>query len=247
VNRQIVEPMRRLLKYAKTTWKVPLDLEAFNWGALRYAEPAERTRELSPEEELRLWAALRPDYQPICEMYLISGRRRGDWVKLPKFKVDRTAGTVRFPTRKRKKKGEILVDLTARELQIITEEWDKAPSCEYVFTYEVRHGRDEGKRRPITVAGLRRATERAFNAAGLDDFRRHDFRHTFASRAGRALGGDLRALMAALDHQDIGSTARYRHVVTSEVTRVRTAVADTVSRNSPGTSIIPFVKGGGKA
>jgi integrase len=247
VNRQIVEPMRRLLKYAKTVLRLPIDLEVFDWGKLSYAEPADRTRELSIEEEVRLWAHLRPDYHPICEMYLISGRRRGDWLGLPKFKVDRTAGTVRFPTRKRKEKGEIVIQLTHRELEIINEEWEKAAACEFVFTYEVRHGPDAGKRRPITVAGLRRATERAFKAAGLDDFRRHDFRHTFASRAGRALGGDLRALQAALDHQDIGSTAKYRHVITSEVTSVRSAVADTVSRNSPGSAVVPFVKSGGKA
>src|SRR5262249_49116794 len=154
---------------------------------------AERVRELSPEEEQRFWAALREDYHPICEMYLISGRRRSDWVKLQKFKVDRTAGTVRFPTRKRKKKGEITVTLTERELQIICEEWEKAPNCEYVFTYEVRQEKTHrGGRRPISVAGLRRATDRAFAAAGIHDFRRHDFRHTFASRAGRALKGDLR-------------------------------------------------------
>jgi hypothetical protein len=156
VNRQIVEPMRRLLRRAKIVWKLPIDLDAFVWKQLLYSEPAERVRELSVEEEQRFWAALREDYHPICEMYLISGRRRSDWVMLPKFKVDRTAARVRFPTRKRKEKGEITVELTARELQIIREEWDKAPGCEYVFTYEVRQEKDHrGERRPITVAAKR--------------------------------------------------------------------------------------------
>src|SRR5262249_24742170 len=154
----------------------------------------------------------------------ISGRRRSDWVKLPKFKVDRTAGTVRFSTHKRKEKGEITLTLTPRELQIIREEWDKAPGCEHVFTYEARQEKDKrGEGRPITVAGLRRATDRAFAAAGIHDFRRHDFRHTFASRFGRATG-DLRKLQVALDHQDIASTVKYRHVTETEVTEARANV-----------------------
>lgn len=177
VNRQIFEPMRRLLRRAKVVWKLPIDLDTFVWKELLYSEPAERVRELSVEEEQRFWVALREDYHPICEMYLISGRRRSDWVMLPKFKVDLTAGTVRFPTRKRKEKGEITIDLTARELQIVREEWHKAPGCEYVFTYEARQEKEHrGERRPITAAGLRRATDRAFAAANLRDFRRHDFR-----------------------------------------------------------------------
>jgi integrase len=241
VNRMVVEPMRRLLRRARKAWKLPIDLEQFDWGALLYEEPAERNRELGTEEEQRMWAKLRKDYGPIIEMYIISGRRRSDWILL-KEKVDRTSGTATFPTRKRKQTGEITVDLTERELQIIHEEWDKAPECPYLFTYEVQHGKDKGKRKPITVAGLRRVTDGAFKAAGLKDFRRHDLRHTFAARAGRAAKGDPFVLMQGMDHQDISSTARYRHVLQSEVTKMRSEV--TTSRNGPGTVIeADFQKG----
>src|SRR5262249_31282497 len=71
VNRQVVEPMRRLLRRAKTVWRLPVDTEEFDWKTLRYDEPAERTCELSPEEQ-RFWEAIRADYAPICEMYIIS-------------------------------------------------------------------------------------------------------------------------------------------------------------------------------
>jgi len=232
VNRMLIEPMRRILRRAKKAWKLPIDLEQFDWGSLLYDEPAERDRELSIEEEARFWPALREDYRPICEMYIISGRRRSDWVMLPKSKVDRTAGTATFPTRKRKQTGEITVTLTARELEIVNEEWDKAPECPYVFTYVVKQGKDQGERKPITVAGLRRVTDNGFKKAGIENFRRHDFRHTFASRAGRAVGGDLRVLQRGMDHQHISSTARYRNVLDSEVTKMRAGV--TTSRNGPG-------------
>ncbi|KWT70706.1 Phage integrase [Hyphomicrobium sulfonivorans] len=231
VNRMIIEPMRRLLRRAKRVWGLPIDLEQFSWGDLLYEEPAERVRELGVEEELRMWAHLREDYAPLIEIYLISGRRRSDWIGLKKSKVDRTAGSATFPTRKRKETGEITVDLTDRELQIVREEWEKAPDCEYVFTYCVKQGAEKGERKPITKDGLRRVTGILFKRAGIENFRRHDFRHTFASRAGRASGGDPFVLMKGMDHQDLSSTARYRHVLESEVKKMRSAV--TVSRTYP--------------
>jgi integrase len=223
VNRQFIEPLRRLLKRAKTVWRVPIDLDLFDWSALSYRETAPRTRELAIEEELRFWKALRPDYHPICDMYIISGRRRSDWVNLTKFSVDRTAMTARFPTRKRKEEGEIVVELTEREMEILNEEWAKAPESSAVFTYEVQKGKDKGKRRPITASGLRKVTDEAFKAAGVIDFRRHDFRHTFASRALRSKG-DLRSLMAAMDHQDISSTVRYTHMASGQAKEMREGV-----------------------
>ena len=230
VNRQIIEPLRRLLVRAKKGWGVPIDLDSFDWGAIKYDEDAPRTRELSQEEEARFWQAIRPDYANLCELYLISGRRLSDWIGLSKFKIDRTAGTARFPTRKRKKKGEIMVELTARELEIVIEECDKAPDCEFVFTYVKDKVPDKGKRLPITKQGFRRVTDTAFRNAGLDDFHRHDFRHTFASRAIRA-GADLRSLMGAMDHQDISSTVRYAHLIGQQVRDTRAKVA--VNRQLP--------------
>ena len=238
VNRMVVEPMRRLLRHAKKAWELPIDLEKFDWGVLSYEEPADRVRELSVEEELRFWDKLRDDYHPICEMFIISGRRKSDWVGLKKFKVDRTAGVLRVPTRKRKEQGEITVELTARELEIICEEWDKAPHCEDVFTYVKRQGEDAGKRYAITVPGLRRVVTNAFRAAKIDNFRTHDFRHTFANRALRGKG-NLRQLMTALDHQDIASTMRYAHADQKAAREMRDAVQ--VNKVAPA-NVVPLGK-----
>jgi site-specific recombinase XerD len=87
-----------------------------------------------------------------------------------------------------------------------------------------------GKRRPITENGLRKATDEAFKKAGVTDFRRHDFRHTFASRALRSKT-DLRSLMAAMDHQDISSTVRYTHMASGQARGVREGVK--VNRDYP--------------
>ena len=122
VNRQLVQPLRRFLKYARYTLGVPIDLSQFEWGSLHYEEAEDRNREIAPAEEIRYWDALRPDYHPIAELYLISGRRRSDWVSLTKTKVDLADGLVRVPSRKKKKPGELTVRLTPRELEIIAEE-----------------------------------------------------------------------------------------------------------------------------
>jgi len=229
VNRQLIEPLRRLLRYAKKVWRVPIDLEDFDWTDLRYKEPEGVTRELTEAEEIRYWQQLRPDYHPIVEMYLISGRRRGDWVGLKKFQVDLARGVVRMPSRKKKKPGEITISLTDREIEIIREEMAKSPS-EYVFTYEVQRGKDKGQRRPITVAGLRKVHEKTRQLAGLPDFRIHDCRHTFASRLLRACR-DLKLLMRSLDHSDISSTVRYAHVLDEDVREARQAIR--VSKELP--------------
>jgi integrase len=231
VNRQLVEPLRRVLKRAKRIWGVPIDLEQFDWSELHYKESAPRTRELSAEEELRFWKALRPDYHNLAELFIISGRRRSDWIGLTKFKLDRISGSARFPTRKRKEVGEIVVELNHREMEIINEECSKAPDCIQVFTYEVAKGKHKGERRPITVSGFRMITDRAFKKAGIEDFRRHDFRHTFASRALRGGKGDLRTLMGAMDHQDISSTVRYTHLASNQMKDLRQGV--TVNRQLP--------------
>lgn len=226
VNRQVVQPLRRVLRRAKIHWKVPIDLEQFQWGGqdgVMLQEPEERVRELTAAEELRFWPALDPDYHLICELYIISGRRQSNWLMLPKFNIDLEAGTVRM--RKLKKRGEahIVVDLTDRELEIVREAWHQAPGCEYLFTAPSKRPRDRGARRPITQRMLYDHVSAAFRRAGISDIRPHDFRHTFGSRALRA-DPNLKKLMQSMDHDNIASTMRYAHVLQSEVRAMRANV-----------------------
>ena len=73
VNRQIVEPLRRVLRRAKRVWKVLVDLNQFPRADLKLQEPAECVREFSADEERRFWQALRPDYHP----YRLAPRHQG--------------------------------------------------------------------------------------------------------------------------------------------------------------------------
>jgi hypothetical protein len=157
VNRQVVQPLRRVLRRARRHWKIPIALEDFQWGGqdgLMLQEPEERVRELTAAEELRFWPALDPDYHLIVEMFIISGRRQSNWVMLPKFKIDLAAGTVRMLKLKKRGHAEIVLQMTERELEIVRIAWNEAPGSEYLFTATSGRKRDCGQRRPITARML---------------------------------------------------------------------------------------------
>ena len=61
--------------------------------------------------------------------------------------------------------------------------------------------------------------------AGIQDFRFHDLRHTFASWA-LAECGDLKLVQEALGHKHITTTARYAHLLTGRREAVVGAVAE---------------------
>ena len=57
---------------------------------------------------------------------------------------------------------------------------------------------------------------RAVKAAGIEDFRAHDIRHTFASHFIQKTG-DLRALAELLGHSSMAMVMRYSHLCPSGV------------------------------
>ena len=73
-----------------------------------------------------------------------------------------------------------------------------------------------GERYPITKNGLNTCWRRTRTAAGLADFRFHDFRHDFATKVLRETG-NLKLVQRALNHADIKTTARYAHVLDEDI------------------------------
>ncbi len=67
----------------------------------------------------------------------------------------------------------------------------------------------EGK--PIYQKQLERALSRACGKAGIEDFRFHDLRHTFASLLIQS-GEDLYTVQRLLGHKDAMMTQRYAHL-----------------------------------
>src|SRR5262249_23725851 len=80
---------------------------------------------------------------------------------------------------------------------------ERRPGFSYVLP---RAGEDK------PLAGLQAAWEHLRKAAGLDNVRLHDLRHSFAS-TGAAGGLSLPVIGALLGHTQVQTTARYAHLV----------------------------------
>ena len=71
---------------------------------------------------------------------------------------------------------------------------------EYVFTYK-----------GVAVKNIKKSFKTALKNAGINDFRFHDLRHTFASQV-IMRGGDLKDVQELLGHKSMSMTLRYSHL-----------------------------------
>ncbi len=212
VNRQIVEPMRRLMRRAKQVWGMSCDPDLIKWRDLKRKEPTERVREFTGDEAEAFWLALRRDYYPVVwflanrgfRVRAVLGMRRGD-VDIPGRRVKAW----------QKGKGTVWMPLSQEQAIVLAQELNRAPGAS-VWTYEGKRKDKRGSRHPITYDGLRRVIGNTLTAAGITDFRIHDLRHDFASKLLRATR-DLALVRKAMGHSDIASTARYAHVLDEDV------------------------------
>lgn len=231
VNRQIIEPMRRLMRRARRVWGVRVDVESIDWTALKLREANERTREFTADEAERFWAALRPDYWPLVWFLGNRGLRVNSVIDMKREDVDLKGRRIRIW---RKGHGLVWVPITDTHAGVIATELARAPAgMACVWTYERVRGKSRGARAPITYSGLRRTMGTTLARAGIADFRIHDLRHDFASKLLRATR-DLKLVQDTLLHADISTTVRYTHVVDDDI---RTGLDAIASRNGPGNAV----------
>lgn len=234
VNREI-EAVRAVWRGAD---KARFDVgEMPDWGALMHAVPEAPPRELSWDEEDRLFAELRDDVADACIMALRSGWRQAEVLNLRWNDVDFANAEA-----KTRIKGGATVKraLTAEMIVLIANQPKIGP---FVFTYvcqktksryhdkkgRLQPARLKGERYPLTKTVLRKPWAAAKKAAGLDGFRFHDLRHTAGTRIVRATG-NIALAKKALEHRSIRSTLRYAHVLNDDV---RKGLDAANSRNSP--------------
>jgi integrase len=194
-------------------------------------EAGERVRELRDDEAERIEAATREDYWPIFAFARATGLRQKECVLLRWSEVNWEARRIV----KRGKGNEIVttpITNTVREIL-----WPlRGHHPEFVFTFVANRGRGSGRirgqRYPITIIktlwrGIRKA-------AGVSDFRFHDFRHDFGTKLLRETG-NLKLVQRALNHADIKTTTRYAHVLDDEVAAALERVSESrkESRTNP--------------
>ena len=190
-------------------------------------EPEERTRELTWDEQTALFAKLRTDLHPFVKFALMTGARRATICGLRWRDVDLATNRMRFRVKGDKTRffpinGELRAFLSALPRATMP------GAASFVFTYvnELTQAR-----LPISPdgGGVHDDFHKAVIAAGIEDFRFHDLRHTFATRMLRKTG-NLKLVSRLLGHSSIESTVRYAHVMDDDL---HDALADFSALKAP--------------
>lgn len=134
-----------------------------------YAEAKRRVRWLTPEQVSSLLRELPVHQRDVVLFALATGLRQSNVAKLRWDQVDLERRTAWIPGDKAKGKEDIHVSLSQLSVDLLQRQLGKHP--EVVFTYA---GRPLGQ---VNTRGWRSALQRA----GIENFRWHDLRHTWAS------------------------------------------------------------------
>jgi integrase len=182
----------------------------------------QRVRVLSSEEEEALFSALGKNelVKNIVTFALHTGMRRGEIFNLKWFDVDFPRSLIQIKESKSNKKRSIPMNETIRAML----EKIKRKS-EFIFPSP-----KTGER----LDNIKRSFTRAVTAAGIEDFRFHDLRHTAATRMADA-GADVFTLMKILGHADIRMTSRYTHATDNALRR---AVANLDANSDFGNELV---------
>ncbi|MCD6526983.1 MAG: site-specific integrase [Desulfuromonas sp.] len=202
-------------------------------------EDGERVRVLTKEEQTALFEEVRSSHLRVAiHIGLNTGLRKKNVIKLRWDDIIWDEGVIRTRLVKKKSNPLITIPMTKKlqeELSLYRNEQQAA-----ITNAEERAEQEIGSRRTKALSVARNARsaagsphlfpsprnpQQAMRAdanigftsackrAGIEDFRFHDLRHTFASNFAMATG-DLGALRELLGHSDIKMTMRYSHFST---------------------------------
>jgi integrase len=179
------------------TISVDLDLLA-RGKRLMFKENNHRLRFLSEPEIEALLKACIPHLRPIVETALLSGMRRGELLSL-RWEQIRNEFIYLTETKSGKARQIPINDRLAEVLKEVRRK--NHLKSEYVFCDSQGRRFYEGKR----------SFSSACRRAGIEAFRFHDLRHTFASRMVMK-GASLKAVQELLGYASLAMTMRYAHL-----------------------------------
>jgi integrase len=179
------------------------------------AKQAARTNYLHGDALLRFWRALDADadadVRDVIKLLIYTGQRRGNVLAMRWGDLDLQAGLWTLHATDTKQKRAQTTPLSAPAREILQQRQAEGP---WVFP-AVRASAD-GTLGPISETRLRDAWARICRAAGIDDLRPHDLRHTAGSWLAR-LGANEAVRQKALGHQTPAMAARYSHLALDPV------------------------------
>ncbi|KEJ97401.1 Site-specific recombinase XerD [Pseudosulfitobacter pseudonitzschiae] len=211
VNRHL-QMLGRAIRYMGKIYKC--DIPPLDFKAAETKEPRERVRELTADEQTRLFATLPQEFHPMVAFALMTGARISTITGLLWRDVDMNHREITF----RLKGDELMFFPINAELAALLSAIPKSNVMEsrrYVFTRVDGHS---AERIQIVASGGVFGTvwRKALLDAGIDNFRFHDLRHTFATRMLRKTQ-NISLVSKLLGHTNIETTSRYAHVMTSDL------------------------------
>jgi integrase len=192
--------------------------KAVQWGYLSETpfsnlelqkEPAPRTRYVTADEWPRLLSACTAEMRSVVVFARFTGMREGEIFDLKWSDIDWQQESITVTKCKNNTPRTIpLTKALARQLR------SRHQHAKSIYVFPGKKGRR---------TTLRTAFNGACRRAGIENFRFHDLRHTFASDLVNK-GIDLMTIMKLMGHKSIQSTMRYAHL---QKKRLREAMEQT--------------------
>lgn len=181
-----------------------------------------RERYLSQVELGRLGAALK-DAEAAASPYAIAairllvftGARLNEILTLRWAYIDNDAGVIRLPDSKTGAKEIHLNPLAMSVLATLP----RTETNPWVIC---------GARQGAHMVNINKTWREVRTAAGLDDVRIHDLRHSFAS-VGAGLGNSLVIIGGLLGHREAATTARYAHLAADPLKAASNAISQQIA------------------
>ncbi len=183
-----------------------------------YREAKRRIRWITPEQAKRLLGELPEHQRNVVLFALATGLRQANVMKLEWSQVDVDRGTAWIHADQAKGRRDIHVSLNSVALDVLRRQIGK--HLLRVFTY---------RGRPINQANTK-AWKAALKRAGIEDFRWHDLRHTWASWLVQS-GTPLNVLQEMGAWESEGMVRRYAHLAPAQLAQH----AEVVSKLLDGT------------
>jgi integrase len=188
-------------------------------------ETTNRVRYLTTDERHRLLAACKQSQNPflyaIVQVALTTGGRKTEIQTLRWTEIDLDGGVIRFLKTKTNQPRAVPLVGEAHALLQDFARW-RQPTVPWVFS--TWNGR---KPTPIEFPW-----QTAKQQAGLEDFRFHDLRHTFASYMAMS-GASLREIADVLGHKSIQQTLIYTHLMPQHTHNVVKRMSDQFLSSPP--------------
>ena len=185
-----------------------------------------RVRYLTDDEEAKLRVRVGEDHWPVVELALNTGLRRAELFGLRWENVDFKTNVLTIPRAKAGRARRVPMNSRVRDLLRALPSRLKG---DWVFPS------GSGGTALDSQNFMNRVFTPAVKGAGIQDFRWHDLRHTFASRLVMK-GVDIRTVQELLGHSDIRMTLRYSHLSPAHLLDAVEKLAEKESGTRSGTS-----------